>query len=246
MLMAYFPRFKNVTFAKDDYIPKWSHFILVCKLGFASFAYMASMLVVQVTLNNLLKKYGALSVYGSEITIAVAGIMTKINAIFTAVVTGIVQGSQPICSFNYGAKKYARVRHTVKLLLISTTAVSFVVFLLIELFPRQIMSVFGEGSPEYFEFAVLYARTFSAMLFLNGTQTSCTTFFPSIGKAWKGTVISLSKQLGILVPLLFILSSLFGLNGILAAQPITDLLSFLIAAAFLIYEMKIMPKEDMA
>ena len=244
LLMLYFPRFRNVTFVKNDFIPRWEHFTLICKLGFASFAFMASSLVVQVSLNNLLKKYGALSVYGSEITIAVAGIMQKINAIFVAVVTGIVQGSQPIISFNYGAKKYARVRETVRLLLYWTTGFSIIVWILLECFPRPIMGIFGEGSPEYFEFATLYVRAFAAALFLNGTQTSCTMFFPSIGKAWKGSVISISKQLGLLVPLLFTLSHFMGLTGIVIATPITDVLSFLIAAAFLYVEMKHMPKTD--
>ena len=244
LLLLYFPRFRNVKFEKKDFVPRWDHFKLICKLGFASFAFMASSLIVQVVLNNLLKKYGDLSIYGSGIAIAVAGIMQKINAIFVAVITGIVQGSQPIVSFNYGAKKYTRVRETVRLLLFWTTGFSVIVFLLLECFPRQIMSVFGEGSTEYFEFATLYVRAFAAALFLNGTQTSCTMFFPSIGKAWKGSVISLSKQLGILVPLLLILSSLMGLTGIVIATPVTDVLSFLIAAAFLYHEMKLMPEQD--
>ena len=166
--------------------------------------------------------------------------------IFTAVVTGIVQGSQPIISFNYGAKKYRRVRDTTRLLLISTTAVSVVVFALMELFPTQIIGFFGEGSPEYFAFGTIYVRAFCAVLFLNGIQVSCATFFPSIGKAWKGSVISLSKQLGLLVPLLLILSFAFGINGIVAAAPIADLLAFLIAFGFLLFEMRQMPKEDMA
>ena len=245
MMLVYFPRFKHVHFEAHDFIPRWDLFILVCKLGFASFAYLMSMLITQIVLNNLLKKYGDLSAYGSAVAIAIAGIMTKINMIFTAVVTGIVQGSQPIISFNYGAKKYRRVRDTTRLLLISTTAVSVIVFALMELFPTQIIGFFGEGSPEYFAFGTIYVRAFCAVLFLNGIQVSCATFFPSIGKAWKGSVISLSKQLGLLVPLLLILSFAFGINGIVAAAPIADLLAFLIAFGFLLFEMRQMPKEDM-
>ena len=244
MLLVYFRHFRTVTFEKKNFIPQWKYFTLVCKLGFASFAFMASSLIVQVSVNNLLRKYGAMSVYGSEITIAVAGIMLKLNAIFTAVITGIVQGSQPIISFNYGAKKYARVRETIHLVLIYTTAFAFIACLLMELFPVQIMSAFGEGSPEYFEFAKLYVRAFCAVMFLNGTQTACTMFFPSMGKAWKGSVISLSKQLGFMVPLLFILSHFFGLNGIVWATPITDVLAFIVAVTFLIFDLKNMPKED--
>lgn len=244
LLMLYFPRFRHVKFEAADFVPRWRHILQICKLGFASFAFQSSTLVVQVVLNNLLRTYGAQSVYGSEITIAVAGIMQKINAIFIAVVIGVVQGAQPICSYNYGAKKYLRVRETVRLLLISTTVLSTVLFILIQCFPRQIMGLFGEGTEEYFKFATIYARGFSAVMFLNGTQTSCTTFFPSIGKAWKGSVISLSKQLVLLVPLLIVLARHLGVNGIVIATPISDALAFLIAALFLYFEMKHMPKEN--
>ena len=106
------------------------------------------------------------------------------------------------------------------------------------------MSLFGEGTEEYFEFAIRYARGFAAVMFLNGIQTSCTTFFPSIGKAWKGSVISLSKQLVLLVPLLILLTQWLGLNGVIIATPVSDALAFMIAASFLFVEMKHMPKED--
>ena len=129
--------------------------------------------------------------------------------------------------------------------MISTTVLSTIVFLLIQCFPRQIMSLFGEGTEEYFEFATRYARGFTAVMFLNGIQTSCTTFFPSIGKAWKGSVISLSKQLVLLVPLLIVLARWLGVDGIVMATPISDALSFMIAASFLCFELKHMPKKDM-
>ena len=246
LLMLYFPKFQHVRFEAVDFIPKGKYIMQICRLGFSSFAFQSSTLVVQVVLNNLLRTYGAQSMYGSEITIAVAGIMQKINAIFVAVVIGVVQGSQPICSYNYGAKKYMRVRETVRLLMVSTTVLSTLIFILIQCFPRQIMGLFGEGTEEYFKFATVYARGFAAVMFLNGIQTSCTTFFPSIGKAWKGSVISLSKQLVLLVPLLIVLARWLGVDGIVMATPISDALAFMIAALFLYFEMKHMPKEDTA
>jgi len=242
--MLYFPRFQTVKFEAKDFIPRGKYLIQICKLGMSSFIFQGSMLIVQVVLNNLLRIYGAQSVYGSEITIAVAGIMQKTNAVFVAIVIGVVQGSQPICSFNYGAKRYTRVRETVRLLMISTTIISTVVFLLIQCFPKQIMGMFGGGTETYFEFATMYAKGFAAVMFLNGIQTSCTTFFPSIGKAWKGAIVSLSKQLIFLVPLLILFAHLFGVNGIIYATPVSDALAFVIAASLLYFEMKQMPKED--
>lgn len=245
MLAVYFRKFRNVTFSIEDFIPKWKYIVQICKLGFASFIFQASLLVVQVTLNNLLRTYGGQSVYGSDVTIAVAGILSKINAIFVAVVIGVVQGSQPICSFNYGAKKYTRVRETVRLLLITTTVLSTIIFIVIQCFPRQIIGLFGEGNDAYFEFATMYTRGFAACMFLNGIQVSSSTFFPSIGKAGKGAIISLSKQIILLVPLLLVLSHFLGLTGIIIATPITDALAFVLAVSLLYFEMKNMPKTDM-
>lgn len=243
MLAFYYRRFRNVKFTKSDFIPRLEYIWNICRLGFASLVFQGSMVIVQITLNNLLKKFGDTSVYGSEITIAVAGIMAKIHSVFIALVIGVVQGAQPVFSFNYGARQYGRVRDTVKLLLIVTTVVSTVLCLLIELFPRQIIGVFGDGDEKYFEFAAKYARAFAACMFLNGVQTSSATFFPSIGKAGKGAVISVSKQLVMLVPLLLILSSVFGLDGVMYATPATDALSFLLSAGMLMWEMKHMPGD---
>ena len=238
MLALYYRHFKNVCFSLRDLLPDVRYLGKICALGFASFAYQGSMVLVQVTLNNLLRKYGGRSDYGSEVTLAVSGIVAKVNAIFSAAVIGLVQGSQPICSYNYGAKQYARVRQTVRVLLIAATAVSVAVFAAIELFPEQIIRIFGDGDKSYFEFAALYARGFAACLFLNGVQISSATFFPSIGMPVKGAIISLSKQLLFFLPLMLILSHCFGIRGLIYATPATDVLAFGVAAAFLLYEMK--------
>ena len=242
MLALYYRRFRHVTLSPRDLLPNVRYIGKIFKLGFSSFAYQSAMVVVQVTLNHLLRKYGARSDYGSEVTIAVAGLVAKVNAIFTAVVIGVVQGSQPICSYNYGAGKYSRVRQTLRLLLITATIISTVVFGAIQLFPKEILRIFGDGDQNYFAFAAIYARGFAACLFLNGIQISSATFFPSIGMPWKGTIISLSKQLLFLLPLMLIFSHIFGVRGLIYATPLTDVLAFLVAAAFLIYEMKRMPK----
>ena len=198
-------------------------------------------MIIQIVTNNLLRTYGELSIYGSDIPIAVAGIISKINVIFTSVVLGIVQGSQPICSFNYGAQQYGRVRETVKLLLKSTFIISVAIFAIFQIFPAQIISLFGTGDELYFEFATKYMRVFLFFVFLNGMQIAITTFFPSIGKALKGAFLSLSKQIIFLLPLLIILPHFFGIDGIMYATPISDLIAFFIAVILLFMELKKMP-----
>lgn len=242
LLLIYFPRFKSVKFSLDDFIPQLHYLKRIISLGFASFIYQFSNMIVLVTTNNLLKIYGKNSIYGSDISIAVFGIVMKINVIFIAIVLGLVQGAQPIFGFNYGAKNYHRVRETMRLLLKITFSIATILFMIFQVFPKQIISLFGEGDKLYFEFAIKYMRIFLAFISLNSIQISIATFFPSIGKAIKGATVSLTKQLIVLFPLLLILPRFFGVEGVIYATPLTDLVAFTVAIIFLINEFKHMPK----
>ena len=243
LLLIYFPKFKTVKFSLKDFIPKVSAIKVIVVLGFSSFIFQFSTMIIQIVTNNLLNTYGGTSVYGSEIPIAVAGIVSKINVIFTSVVLGVVQGSQPICGYNYGAGNFKRVRKTVKLLMLITFSISICAFIAFECFPTQIISLFGSGNDLYFEFAAKYMRIFLFFTFINGIQIACTTFFPAIGKAVKGAILSLTKQIIFLLPLLIILPSLIGIDGLIYAAPISDFIAFIVAIVLLIAEFKIMPKE---
>ena len=242
LLLIYFPRFKSVKFSLNDFIPQLHYLKRIISLGFASFIYQFSNMIVLVTTNNLLKIYGKNSIYGSDIPIAVFGIVMKINVIFIAIVLGLVQGAQPIFGFNYGAKNYHRVRETMRLLLKVTFSIATILFIIFQVFPKQIISLFGEGDKLYFEFAIKYMRIFLAFISLNSIQISIATFFPSIGKAIKGATVSLTKQLIVLFPLLLTLPRFFGVEGVIYATPLTDLVAFTVAIIFLINEFKHMPK----
>ena len=242
LLLIYFPKFKSVKFSLNDFIPQLHYLKRIISLGFASFIYQFSNMIVLVTTNNLLKIYGKNSIYGSDIPIAVFGIVMKINVIFIAIVLGLVQGAQPIFGFNYGAKNYHRVRETMRLLLKVTFSIATILFIIFQVFPKQIISLFGEGDKLYFEFAIKYMRIFLVFISLNSIQISIATFFPSIGKAIKGAIVSLTKQLIVLFPLLLTLPKFFGVEGVIYATPLTDLIAFTVAIIFLINEFKHMPK----
>ena len=246
ILGAYFFRFKSVHFVWSDFIPHFKEIGEICKLGFSSFIYQFSNLLVQITMNNMLKTYGAQSVYGADTAIAVAGIVSKINVIFVAIILGIINGAQPICSYNYGAKKYSRVRQTIRLFMGAALAVSVVMWVCFEFFPRPIIALFGSNGEGalYYQFAIKFMRTYLFFVFLNGIQICSSTFFSSIGKAGKGAILSFSKQIVFLIPLLLVLPRFFGIDGVMYAQPITDLLSFILSILFLIDELNKMPKED--
>ena len=243
LLLIYFPKFKSVKFSLNDFIPQLHYLKRIISLGFASFIYQFSNMIVLVTTNNLLKIYGKNSIYGSDIPIAVFGIVMKINVIFIAIVLGLVQGAQPIFGFNYGAKNFHRVRETMRLLLKVTFSIATILFIIFQVFPKQIISLFGEGDKLYFEFATKYMRIFLLFISLNSIQISIATFFPSIGKAIKGAIVSLTKQLIVLFPLLLTLPKFFGVEGVIYATPLTDLIAFTVAIIFLINEFKYMPKS---
>lgn len=242
LLIVYLPKFQNVKFEMKDFVPKMSALIQICKLGINSFIFQISATLVQIASTNLLEFYGALSVYGSTIPIAAAGVTIKVNQIFISIVIGVVQGSQPIVSYNYGAKKYDRVKETFMLVIKTTVTIGVIAFFIFEIFAPQIVSLFGGGEELYMEFAVRYLRIFLFFVAINGVQAAIGTFFPSIGKAGTGAILALSKQIIILLPLMFILPKFVGIYGVVLAVPISDLLSCLLAVFLVKREFKNMPK----
>ena len=191
----------------------------------------------------MIKIYGAATKYGSDIPIASAGVVMKVTIIYFAVVIGLVQGAQPILGFNYGAKKYKRVRETTKILIGSAVITATIMTLIFQIFPRQIVSLFGAGNEEYMNFAVRFMRMYLSMLILGSIFTVSLTFFSAIGKAKKGTIISLSKQVMFLLPLTIILPIFFGVTGVIIAGPVSDILAFTLCVFLVKDEFKKMPKS---
>lgn len=210
----------------------------IASLGMSNSLNQVAITFVQIVMNNSLTYYGALSPYGKEIPLAACGIVMKTNAILLAVIIGISQGSQPIIGFNYGARQYDRVRGIYKLAISCNLIISAVGFLLFQICPRQILSVFGNGDALYFEFGVKFMRIFLMMVLLNGVQLLSSNFFAAIGKPLKGMLLSLTRQVFFLIPLLLILPFFFGIDGIMFAAPVADLLAFIVTVLLIAREMK--------
>ena len=244
MLALYFFRFKSVKFELKDFKIRIREIRILFALGTSPFIFQCSALIIQIVTNNLLKIYGAKSIYGSEIPIAVAGIVMKINVIFIAIILGLTQGAQPIAGYNYGARKYTRVREILNLTLKAAFVISIVAFAIFQIFPVQIISVFGNGSELYFKYGTKYMRIFLFFIFLNGIQGAITLFLTSIGRAFQGAVLSLVRQIISLLPLLIILPYFIGVDGIMFAFPIADLVAFIVSVIILKKEMKRIPKLD--
>ncbi|MCL1820364.1 MAG: MATE family efflux transporter [Oscillospiraceae bacterium] len=243
MALFFILHMKQVKLTPRCFLPAIKTTLEILKLGIAPFINHISSTVVLVAMNNSLKHYGAQSVYGAEIPIAVSGVIMKTNMLFFSVVIGISQGCQPIIGFNYGAKKYDRVSQTLKLGLLAATSVSVISFLCYQIFPRQLISIFGSGDELYFEFAVRYYRIFLMFAFINGIQPFCGNFFTSIGKAVKGVFIIATRQLICLVPLLLLLPLIFGIDGILYAGPIADAVAMSLAILFVSLELRHMKQH---
>lgn len=212
----------------------------IASLGAASCFNQLAMSLVQITLNNTLSNYGEVSVYGSDIPLACAGVISKVNVLFMAFVLGIAQGCQPIFGFNYGAKNYSRVRETYQKAAAAVSLICISSFLCFQIFPQQIVSIFGTGSELYFEFAEKYFRIYLLFTFINGIQPLTSNFFTSIGKAKIGIIMSLTRQVIFLLPLILILPVFFGIDGIMYAGPVADLAAVILAAYFALHEMKSM------
>ena len=232
LLFAYIPKFRSVKFQWEDFIPHMKQVEAIAALGLTSFIFQISALIVQIVSNNLLKTYGAMSIYGSEIPIAVGGIVAKVFVIFIALIIGMTQGVQPIVGYNYGAKYYERVRQTIFLALKIGFGLSFVTWAVFEIFPLQIIQLFGNGNDLYFEFGIRYMRYFMLFTLINGITILITTFFPAIGKAKTGAFLSLARQLLILLPMMLLMTYLFGVEGMMFATPVSDVISLVLCLFF--------------
>ena len=246
IVIRYLYHFKTVPLEKKHLIVNLEYTGKIASIGAASFFNQLAMMVVQIVLNNSLKHYGALSVYGEAIPIACAGIVMKVNQVFFSIVIGIGQGSQPIESFNYGARQYDRVRKAYWLASVAGGSISVISFILFQLIPRQIIGLFGEGSPEYYQFGISYFRVFLFFTWVNFMQPITSTFFTSIGKPVKGIFLSLTRQILFLLPLVIVLPLLMGIDGILYAGPIADGLAAVVTVVMAWVEFRQMKKLEKA
>ena len=238
MVIYYFARKRKMELKRSMFLPKAGYLKMIVSLGMASCINQIAMAIVQITMNNTLRYYGAQSMYGSEIPLACVGVISKVNMVFMAIAIGISQGCQPIWGFNYGARNYGRVREAYRKAFAICIVLGVVFFGCFQLFPRQIVSIFGSGSEAYFHFAERYFRIFMFVTFLNGIQPMSSGFFTSIGKSKLGIVVSLTRQIIFLLPLILIFPLFMGIDGVMYAGPIADGAAALVAIIFAEREMK--------
>ncbi|MEY8392286.1 MATE family efflux transporter [Lachnospiraceae bacterium 45-W7] len=238
LILFYFTRFQTFKLHPKDFLPQIQSVNRIFALGVAAGANQLAVTLVQIVMNNTLGHYGGLSRYGRDIPLACVGIITKVSSVFNSVIFGVSQSTQPIMGYNFGARNYARVKNTYKRAAWIVTGISCAAFLCFQIFPRQIISVFGSGDRLYYEFALRYFHVFLFCTFIVGVQILSAQFFPAIGKGGIGTVVSLSRQVFFLLPCVIIFPLFWGIDGVLWAGPISDGLSGVMALFFVRQEMK--------
>jgi putative MATE family efflux protein len=206
-------------------------------LGICSFLAQISLVAAMAAINNMLRKYGALDeIFGQEqyaqIPMAVVGIVMKFFQIVISIVVGMAAGCIPIVGFNIGANLSERVKHLFTRLLLCEAAVGFVALLIVEIFPRQLISIFGAAkeSSYYTDFAIKAFRTYLCMMILACVNKATFIFLQAMGKAAASTVLSMIREIVFGVGFALLLPKFFGLDGVLYSMPVSDVLTAVASA----------------
>lgn len=229
---------KTVTMRRENLRVKWENVTRIASLGMAPCSNQVAMMVVQIIMNQSLKHYGSHSIYGENIPIACAGIITKVNMIFMSFVIGLSQGLQPIASFNYGAGKKGRVKEAYIKAISIGAVLAVIAFFMFQFFPRQIISIFGDGSELYYQFAIRYFHVFLFFTFVNFMQPITSNFFTAIGKPKVGSFLALTRQILFLLPLILLFPLFLGIDGIMYAGPVADCLAAVVCFIMVYRELR--------
>lgn len=238
LAVSYLWKFKTIQLVRSDFRLSLHNTLRTFTMGISSCVNQVAITLVQIVLNHSLTYYGALSIYGTDIPLAACGIVMKTNAILLSIIVGISQGVQPLIGFNYGARQYKRVREAYLLAIRWNFIVSAIGFCLFQFFPYPIISLFGSGDKLYMEFAVKFMRIFLFMVLVNGVQLLSSNFFTAIGKATRGLLLALTRQVFFLIPMLLLLPLWFGIDGVMLAGPIADFIAFVVSVVFVRKELK--------
>lgn len=209
-------------------------------LGICSLLPQISLVAAMAAINNMIRHYGALDpIFGQEqyaqIPMAVVGIVMKFFQIVISVAVGMAAGCIPVVGYNIGAGHKRRAKKLFTLLLTAEAAVGAVAFVIVELFPQQLISVFGAANESvyYTDFAIKSFRIYLCMIILACVNKGTFIYLQSLGKALASTLLSTVREVVFGVGFALLLPLFWGLDGVLYSMPVSDLLTFLIAAVLI-------------
>lgn len=204
----------------------------ILALGSAPFAMQLAASLLNVVMNK------SLTTYGGDIAISSMGVVTSIMTLIMMPIFGINQGVQPIIGYNYGAKKFDRVKEALKLGITGATAIVIIGFIAVRLFPQQMVASFNRQDTELIAFGTRALKIYLAFLPIIGFQIISASYFQAVGKPKQAAFLSLSRQVLILIPAVLILPRFFGVDGILMAGPLADLTSSILTGIWITTELK--------
>lgn len=204
----------------------------ILTIGFAPFSMQLAGSFVHALFNVQLIEYS------NDIAIAAMGVINSVAMLIVMTVVAINMAAQPIFGYNYGAQNYARVKECLILSIKAATGIVIVGFLGVQLFPEVIVKIFNNTNDELLDVGSYGLRIILVALPVVGFQVIVGNYFQSIGKAGTSALLTLMRQVILLIPLLFILPIFWGLTGVWIASPIADVGSAIISATFLIRELR--------
>lgn len=238
-VLSYFTGNKSHLKIKKENIKLQSYIVKnIISIGLAPFSMQIAASIVTVLLNNNLQKYG-----GDIATSSMAAI-NSITMMILMPIFGVNQGAQPIIGYNYGAKNYDRVKSALKSAILFATIIASIGFILTQTIPTKLIGLFGKNEKELIEVGSKAMRVYLSMLPIIGFQIVSSNYFQATGKPKQAMLLSLSRQVIVLIPALIILPKLFKLNGVWMAGPVSDLIASIITARFLIKDLKQLDNEN--
>lgn len=239
VLSYYFTGRSLVKLRIRNFKPEMPILLGIMSIGFAPFAMQLASSVQQTILNK------TVAAYGGDIALSAVGILMSVITLLFMPILGISQGAQPIIGFNYGARRYDRVKETFKKAVTAASAVSAAGCLVIQLWPASIAALFSKGDTALTQLTSQAMTVFFGFVFVIGFQIVGSHYFQAVGKARQAAVLSLSRQVLLFIPLLLLLPRFWGINGVWRAAPVADVLSVIITALFVFYEMKYLPAMEL-
>lgn len=211
---------------------RWDIVFNIVAVGFAPFAMQVAGSFVQGTFNK------QLITHGGDLAVGAMGIIMSVAMLLVMAIIAINMAAQPILGFNFGSNNLARVKQTFIICMKAATIVSVLGFIIVEGFPDLIVSLFNSDNAQLKEIGVSGMRIFMVTLPIVGFQIVAGSYFQSIGKAGIAAILSMLRQVIVLIPVLLILPDYLGLAGVWLSMPIADFVSAIIVSIFVIRELK--------
>ena len=236
----YLCHMKALKLEKDSFRLRWRLVARFLPLGVCSLLSQISLVASMAAVNNMLRRYGASDpIFSQEqyaqIPMAVVGIVMKFFQIVISIAVGLAAGCIPVVGYNIGAGRKDRARQLFTLLLISEAVVGGVALLIVELFPTQLIALFGAANESvyYTEFAIRSFRIYLCMMIFACVNKGTFIYLQSLGKALASTLLSMVRKVLFGVGFALLLPVFFQLDGVLYSMPVSDVLTFLISAVLI-------------